>query len=329
MIIDYKSGEGIEVSSIGIRDFDIQPYLDYLNIGYAADMNYLSRKDSIMKRESPYLIAGWAKSIIVLKILYKFENGKVQPPYARFAMYSMLRDYHRILKEYIENFLTEYGLFLNKKMIYVDTGPIMEREIGRVAGLGWIGKNSMLINRRLGSYTFLGEALVDIKLDRNLEITPDMCGKCDLCIRSCPVNAIDNNRKVDSNKCISYHTIETRKVIPMEIGRKMENMVFGCDICNDVCPWNKSKKGLTIFENRKKEFENLKVEDLVYIDEENFLEKFGDTPIKRAKIQGVRRNAVMAHFNIFNDDRFLERVSRDFQDLGGQQANEILNNLKK
>ena len=320
--------DGVQISAIGVRDLNIQHFLNYLNMGYAADMNYLFRSDSIMKRESPYLIAGWAKSIITFNILYKFEMKKVQAPYARFAMYSVFKDYHLVIKDYIENYLTEYGLFLNNKRIYVDTGPLMEREIGRLGGLGWIGKNSMLINKKLGSYTFLGEALVDVKLDGSFQITPDMCGNCDLCIRSCPVNAIDRDRKVDSNKCISYHTIESRKTIPLEIGTKMENMVFGCDICNDVCPWNRSRKGPTIFANRREQIENLKVEDLVYMDNENFVTKFGSTPIRRAKVEGLRRNAVMAHFNIYNDDKFLEEVSKDFRDLGGQQAAEILRKIK-
>lgn len=325
MILDLDLPPGIMISSYNFPHVNISRYLAYLQRGLNSGMSYLSRPESVLKRESPYLIAPWVKSVLIFDFLYKLDlQNKTNGP--RFSMYSQLEDYHSVATNLINKFVNEYSLFNEHMKIYVDTGPVMEKELASKSGIGWIGKNSMLINRKLGSFTFLGEAFLDMKLDIPLEIQNDLCGKCDLCIRACPVNAIDENRMVDGRKCLSYHTIESKEVIPFELGRKMDNWVFGCDICNMVCPWNKVSKGEGIFKVNNG-VRRLGIEDLVYLTKDEFLRIFSKTPVTRAKLAGLRRNAVMVHFNINNDDAFLRDVSRSFSDLGGKQAEEILRNI--
>ncbi len=325
MILDLELPPGIVVSSFNNPHVDTDRYLSYLRRGLNSGMTYLSNPDSIRKRESPYLIAPWVKSILIFDFLYKIDiPNKTNGP--RFSMYSQLEDYHVAASNLIYDLINRYSAFRQHMKVYVDTGPIMEKELARMSGIGWIGKNSMLINRKIGSFTFLGEAFLDTRVDIPMEVQNDLCGNCNLCIEACPVNAIDQNRMVDARKCLSYHNIESRDVIPFEIGRKMENWIFGCDICNMVCPWNRVSKDKGIFKVNN-EIRKLGTEDLIYLNNDEFSRIFSRTPVTRAKVTGLRRNAVMVHFNINNDDIFLREISRSFDDLGGKQADEILKNI--
>jgi epoxyqueuosine reductase len=167
---------------------------------------------------------------------------------------------------------------------------VLERKWAQLSGLGWIGKNSLLINKKLGSFFFIGELIVDIELEYSNQVK-DLCGSCTKCIDACPTNAIIKDKVIDSNKCISYLTIENKNTISKEFKNKFKNRVFGCDICQDVCPWN-NKKIITDEKDfiPKKEFISMKNEDWLNLDEDNYNLIFNGTAVKRSKFLGLKRN---------------------------------------
>jgi epoxyqueuosine reductase len=179
---------------------------------------------------------------------------------------------------------------------YVDTGPILERDLAQRAGLGWFGKNSCLINPRLGSFFFLGVLLLDLDLEADDPFQFDRCGTCTRCIDACPTGAIVEPRVVDARRCISYLTIELREEIPRELRPSLGTLVFGCDICQDVCPWNvQFSRDLAALELAPRH-ENVAADprDLIGLSEEAFRERFKGSAVKRAKRRGLVRNAAVA-----------------------------------
>lgn len=224
---------------------------EWLKRGYNAGMAYMSR--NVEKRTDPRLLVDDARSVIVTGMNYysRYEPGNDQPVFARYALG---RDYHRVLKDRLYALLA----FIRQHhpgaagRVFVDTAPVLERAWAAEAGLGWAGKNSMLINTKLGSYFFLGMIITDAELDYDSPGKRDYCGNCRKCIDACPVSAINENRTIDSNKCLSYLSIEHKGDMPVDYKEKAGRRVFGCDICQEVCPWNK-KAG----ETGIKEFEPL------------------------------------------------------------------------
>jgi len=262
---------------------------DWLDKGYYAGMDYLARNTD--KRNNPKLLLENAKSIICVALNYYPE--KKQPCTSpQIAYYAYGKDYHEVVKAKLYSLL-EYIKELYPTVtgrVFVDTAPILERHWAAKAGLGFIGKNSLLIMPRKGSYFFLGEILVDIELEYDKPINIS-CGNCTRCIDSCPTRAIEKPYTINSNSCISYQTIENKGEIDEKTIPVLNNNLYGCDICQKVCPWNKFAKP-----HKTKDFEpnhellNIDYESLEKITEEDYRRIFKGSAIKRAKYSGLMRN---------------------------------------
>lgn len=214
----------------------------WLDNGMNGAMHYMA--NHFEKRLDPSKLVPGAKSVITVVINY-FPNRKQADPEAPvIAKYAYGKDYHSTVKEKLNNLL----IFIQNNIspcngrAFVDSAPVLERPLARRAGLGWIGKNSLLISKQFGSYLFIGELILDLDLPSDAPFTGDYCGTCTRCIDSCPTGAIVSPHVIDATKCISYHTIESKEQIPAAIREHLKNQIFGCDICQDVCPWNKKAK---------------------------------------------------------------------------------------
>ncbi len=291
----------------------------WLEKGMNGTMQWMSREDTVEKREDPHAILPNAQSVIVLAFNYtppeipeELLNDPSRGIIARYALYD---DYHDIvgdkLKRIGEGIERAHDGLMDWKA-YVDTGPFLEREWAQRAGLGFIGKNSNLINYQVGSYLFLAEILVSIPLPTMKKEENGGCARCTNCITGCPTNAIVADKTVDARKCISYMTIEHKGEIPEWMRPLMKNRIYGCDICQEVCPWNQRKQDAV----EKSDFlvrADLvapKLESLLFFDDESFREKFTKSPIKRAKREGFMRNVSVALGNWKYADamRLLEEI---------------------
>ncbi|HET7441356.1 MAG TPA: tRNA epoxyqueuosine(34) reductase QueG, partial [Terriglobales bacterium] len=214
---------------------------------------------------------------------------------------------------------------------YVDTGPLVERVYAKYAGVGWIGKNTCILNQRLGSWLFLGVILTSLELEADLP-APDRCGTCTRCLDACPTNAFVAPYQLDSNKCISYLTIEKRGAIPEEIRGRMGRQVFGCDICQDVCPWNRKSPATNVPEFAPQpELVNPALEWLAGMEAEEFRRKFRSSPVRRTKLQGLRRNAVIAMGNS-GEQKFLpllRKLAGDADPIIAEAATWAAGNLER
>jgi len=259
----------------------------WLSQGFDGTMQYLSRNSE--KRKDPKLILPSVQSIICFGLNY---YTKESPGYI--SNYAWGDDYHNVFLDKLKKFSLclkkEFGEEIQVKE-YVDTGPLLERSFAQMAGLGWIGKNTCLINKEKGSYFFLGEILTNLELEFDTPAT-DHCGSCTACLDACPTQAFTQARVLDSNKCISYLTIEYRgEDFPQDLKEKMGNHIYGCDICQNVCPWNsKSKPTEEKAFYPRDDFENPDLEKWIKMTQDEFQIKFQRSPMKRAKHKGLLRN---------------------------------------
>jgi epoxyqueuosine reductase len=264
----------------------------WLARGMAGEMRWLSR-DAALRRDTRLPHRG-AKSAIVVALDY----GGRQPA-GTLARYARGRDYHGVMKERLRHLLkwleTETGSAVSGRP-YVDTGPILERDLARLAGLGWFGKNTMLINPKRGSFLFLGALFVDVELEADESFAEEHCGTCHRCIDACPTSAILEGGVLDATRCIAYLTIEKRGAIPAEWRPAIGTLVYGCDICQDVCPWNVRFAS----EAKDPELTTGSLEGspdpvaLLRMDTADFQRRFGGTAVTRAGRQGLSRNAAIA-----------------------------------
>ncbi len=218
-------------------------FLDWIEKGYAAGMSYLSRRDTIEKREDPKLILPGVTSIIVLALPYSPpKSGNAFENRGKIASYALGEDYHVIIPDLLDKLMHWLSLqipdFELDYRIYTDTGPVLERALAQKAGLGWIGKNSCLLIPGQGSFFFIGEIFINIPFPPDRPFLSDHCGNCRRCIENCPTNCINENRTLDANHCISYLTIENKDTIPVHDREAIGTWIFGCDVCQQVCPWN-------------------------------------------------------------------------------------------
>jgi epoxyqueuosine reductase len=262
----------------------------WIDSGYAAGMSYLEKNGD--KRSDPRLLVDNAKSVIVVLVNY-YQDVEFIEDSPQISKYALGKDYHKTVKDKLY-LLLEYlkGEVAGASgRVFVDSAPVMERSWAAKAGVGWIGKNSMLINREIGSFTFIGEVITDIELDYNKPTTAGYCGSCTRCLDACPTQAILPDRTIDSNRCISYLTIENQGEIPLWAKGKFENNIFGCDICQDVCPWNSKAKETSIKDFFAKP-ELLKATKEMWnnISEEEFSKLFNDSSVMRAGYNGIKRN---------------------------------------
>ncbi len=287
---------------------------DWINAGRAGEMKYLEKRNDAgeLKRASLANAAPWARSVVVCALNYNTD-----PPYSTHAGITTQawisryawsqRDYHdvildklRALESRLLEFCTERGVPAPRTWCYVDTGPVIERIYAKYAGVGWIGKNTCVLNERLGSWLFLGVMLTSLELTPDLP-PPDRCGSCTRCLDACPTHAFPAPYQLDATKCISYLTIELRGSVPEELRAGMGRQVFGCDICQDVCPWNRAAPVTKAPElEPRSKLVNPELEWLARLSPEEFRELFRGSPIKRAKYAGLRRNVVIAMANSGN-----------------------------
>lgn len=264
----------------------------WLSRGYHAAMRWMETNAD--KRADPVRVLEGARSVVSLGKNY-YTPSQHSDSSAKISRYAWGDDYHLVIGEILKEMAAELSARFpgNKFLWYCDTGPAMDKAWARRAGIGWIGKHTNVINRRIGSWIFLAEIITDLDLDYDLPET-DHCGSCRACIDACPTNAIVEPYILDANKCISFLTIENREdTIPGEFVPNLDNWLFGCDICQDVCPWN--RKFATSSDDPaflpRGENLNLKPQDIHLMTREEFAERFRRSPVKRAKYEGLQRNA--------------------------------------
>lgn len=264
-------------------------YMKWLSDECQAGMGYLER--NIDKRMDPRLLVEGAKSIISVALNY-FPHRFQHENAPKFAYYAYGEDYHDVVKGKLKQLFDFIKLRFpdSSGRYFSDSAPVLERFWAARAGLGFVGKNTLLIIPGKGSYFFLGELIVDLELDHDSPVTQN-CGKCRRCLDACPTGAIEKPHRVNAKKCISYQTIENKGDISPEIIPKLNNNVYGCDICQIVCPWNRYARPHDTPEfNPSEEFLSLDYEKLHEMDEETYRQIFRKSAVKRAKFSGLKRN---------------------------------------
>ena len=262
----------------------------WLRLGKQGEMTYLS--NWFDKRLDPRRLVDGARSVVCLMYNYHTDDKQADPTAPKIAKYALGKDYHWVLKQklsaIVENLREEVGEFNCR--IFVDSGPVLEKAWAARAGLGWIGKNSLLLNRERGSYFFLSEIIVDFELDYDQPIG-DLCAKCRKCQDACPTGALVEPRILDARRCISYFTIEYRGDLPAGMRDRFNNWMFGCDICQDACPWNsKSQKHNEPLFEAQEALLQMKKNEWQEITREVFNRLFKDTAVTRTRFQGLKRN---------------------------------------
>ncbi len=311
---------------VGVTTPDPPAHLDvyrhWLQAGHNGEMAYLETERALQRRADPRLILPECRSILVLGVRYPKpgdrgegigEKGKgrgegeswrigandANVTKGQVASYAWGEDYHEVLpgrmKALVSFIEAEVGQVIPSRW-YTDTGPLLERELAQRAGLGWIGKNTCLIHPRLGSYYLLAEILLGVELEPDPPFSADHCGSCTRCIDACPTGCILPDRTLEASRCISYLTIELKGTIPVELRGQMGDWVFGCDVCQQVCPWNlrfAAPQGDPAFALRP----DVPAPDLLHeleLTSQEFNRKFKGSPVKRAKRRGYLRNAAVA-----------------------------------
>ena len=346
------SRAGFDLCGVAALDRGHMPELDHFEnwiaAGYAGEMNYLKARHESgeLKRANVGTTAPWARSVIVCGINYDSDH-----PYSTeakdksrgwIARYVWSReDYHEAVLRKLRQVEAELSAAMHDSPIttrcYVDTGPHVERVYAKYAGVGWMGKNTCIINQELGSWIFLGIILSSLELTPDVP-APDRCGTCTRCIDACPTHAILEPYKLDATRCISYLTIEKRGSIPEELRRGIGSNIFGCDICQDVCPWNRRHNGheqRARFARAKElqprpELVNPALDWLAKMTREDFQKTFRRSPVKRAKFSGLKRNLAVAMGNS-GEKKFvpqLERMTQDEDTVVAEQARWALKQLQ-
>ena len=274
-------------------------FQDWLQNEYHADMNWIARDDAIAKRADIHEIMPNAKSVICVAMHYRTpENAEKSwdaSTHGQVARYARGTDYHEFMPQRLRQLLS----WIQERQscegrAYVDTGPLLEREWAQRAGIGWVGKNTMILSRELGSYFLLGEIILDLELEPDRPHVEEFCGSCTRCLDACPTDAFAAPRVLDANKCISYHTIENREEIPDALKTKIGDWIFGCDICQQVCPWNGKSKAVSPEPELWQRVETREIPNLLewlLLPQEEFSFRLSKSPLKRPKLSGMKRNA--------------------------------------
>jgi epoxyqueuosine reductase len=264
---------------------------NWLRNGLHGTMNYM--ENHFDKRLDPRLLVDGARSVISLSLNYFPEKTQLDPEAPKISKYAYGTDYHVVIKNKLSSLLAYIQEHIGEVSgrAFTDSAPVLDRAWAKKSGLGWIGKNSNLIAKKTGSFFFLAELIIDLELEYDHNIQTDHCGSCTRCLDTCPTEAIIAPAIVDANKCISYLTIELKDEISPQFSGKMENWMFGCDICQDVCPWNRFSVPHAVEEFRPKPgLLEMKKEDWEDITQDVFSTIFKNSAVKRTKFQGLARN---------------------------------------
>ncbi|MBN3521318.1 tRNA epoxyqueuosine(34) reductase QueG [Algoriphagus lutimaris] len=280
------------IAKAGFLEEEAPRLEEWLSRNYQGEMGYLA--NHFDKRLDPTKLVEGAKTVVSLVYNYYPETTLPDSPESiKLAKYAYGEDYHFVIKDKLKDFLkilrTEIGEIEGRA--FVDSAPVMERQWAQKAGLGWIGKNSLLLNKKQGSFFFLAELIIDLEVAPDTPLNKDYCGTCTACIDACPTDAIVQPSVVDGSRCISYLTIELKDAIPNEFKGKMDNWAFGCDICQDVCPWNRFSKPHQ--ESKFKphpDLEGFTNQDWLELTDETFRKVFKKSAVKRTKFAGLKRN---------------------------------------
>jgi len=340
------SEAGFDLAGIaGVADTAAHRFFpQWIADGRAGEMKYLEARNESgqLKRASLSNAAPWARSVVVCALNYNtgepystHVGTTTQGWISRYAWSQ--RDYHevvlgklRALEAGLLGICEREKLPAPRTWCYVDTGPVIERIFAQYAGIGWIGKNTCILNERLGSWLFLGIMLMSLELTPDLP-PPDRCGSCTRCLDACPTNAFPAPYQLDPTRCISYLTIEKRGTIPEDLRSGMGRQVFGCDICQDVCPWNRGAPLTKTSEVQPRAaLVNPDLAWLAGLSLEEFREMFRGSPLKRARFNGLRRNVAIALGNS-GEERFLpvlEELSRDEDGMVAEHARWALRRLR-
>jgi epoxyqueuosine reductase len=314
-------------------------YENWLTLGRHGSMDYLADERARTRRRDPRMLLPECRSILILGMVH--PNPKTARPdegtslNGRVAAYAWGRDYHLVLPERLKTLSASIEQLAGKPVPhrwYTDTGPILERDLAQRAGLGWIGKNTCLINPKAGSYFLLAEILLGIDLQPDQPFTADHCGTCTRCIEACPTGCILPNRTLEARRCISYLTIENKGEIRPELRPQMGNWIFGCDVCQMVCPWNRfaadeydqnyAPRPGTMDPDLRTDLE---------LTPQGFNRKFKDSPVQRARRRGYLRNVAVALGNSGNPEgiQALEKALQDDEPLIQQHAGWALKQITK
>jgi epoxyqueuosine reductase len=288
----------IGFDAVGIAPLEMNPHADaldrWLEAGYAGTMTYLHRQAA--QRKDPRLIMPGARSAVVtLTNYFHAPVGLPGDASARVAQYAWSADYHRIIGPRLEQLAAAIGELIpgSRSRMFVDAGPVAERDLAQRAGLGWIGKNTMLIDPAIGSFTFIGTVLTDAELEPDAPFEADRCGTCRACLDACPTAAFPDAHVLDARRCISYLTIERRGDFSGVEREQVGEWLFGCDICQDVCPWNVRFARATTDRafTPRPETAHPDLAQLVRIERTTFASRYGETAFERPGVEGMRRNA--------------------------------------
>jgi epoxyqueuosine reductase len=319
-------------------------FQDWLQAGYQASMDWIGTARSLERRSDLRAILPECRSVLVLGTPYPSPRGNVGG--GNIAAYALNQDYHDVLGKRLQELVEAIEEWIGEPVPnrwYTDTGPVLEKELAMRAGLGWIGKNTTLINKEFGSYFFLAEILLGIDLILDTPITENYCGSCTRCLETCPTRALQEPYTLDANRCISYLTIENREEIPEGIRHRMGDWIFGCDICQIICPWNKpGQEAPDILEEFQPREELLAVDPVqeLGLTQQRFNARFKGSPIKRSKRRGYLRNVAVALGNRGEEDALpaLEMALQDDEPLirshavwamgkiGGEITDQVLRN---
>jgi epoxyqueuosine reductase len=277
---------------------DYSRYQQWLDAGFAGGMDYMHRNCCL--REDPRELLAEARSVILVSMNYHWPIEETDSEgRGRVSRYARGRDYHKVMRKRLQKaeliLRDEFGAQATR--VCVDSAPLLERSLAASAGLGWIGKNTMLIDERLGSWTFLAALLCDLDLPGDTPVS-DRCGNCTACLDACPTQAFPEPGVLDASKCISYLTIEHKGEVDKDLAEQMGDHVFGCDICQEVCPWNNKAPVTMIDDFRPRDQVTAPIlSDLLKLDEAGFLDRFAGTPVIRAGLEGMKRNTGIAQEN--------------------------------
>lgn len=296
--------------AVGIADLSPVDHagslIEWLERGMAGNMRYMHRQAD--KRLHPQkILPGASRAIVVIKNHFNSELER-QANAGRVARFARGTDYHRAFAAPLDKlsaFVRSAGSGECIARWYVDAGPVPERELAQRAGLGWIGKNTMLIDPRRGSFIFLATVLTNLELEVDEPFRGDRCGSCRRCLEACPAKAFAEARVLDARRCISYLTIEHKGEIAPELGRLVGDWVFGCDICQEVCPWNKkfARESPDSSLGIDRSLAHLDLEWLASVDDRDFRQTLGGTAMARAGAAGMRRNALVVINNLAKEAR--------------------------